>query len=135
MTTPAQLRALELSSYARGDRIAPPMTFLSLAPATSASYPAHPLSSSPPRSESLASSAVTSPAAAKTVTDPIAASAAVVGPDSTASEVIAEALKNRRSSSTVSSESAGSVKQRFLKLGPVHWGEDKDGKGDWVDAE
>jgi len=139
--TPSELQALQLSSYAalpRGDRIAPPTAFLSLAPTTSASYPSQPTLS--PRAESVGSSISSSAAAidSAVIPKPDTDAAAVLlatEADITPAGVIVESIKNRRSSSTISSESAGSVKQRFLKLGPVHWGEDKDGKGDWVDVE
>lgn len=62
------------------------MTFLSLAPTTSASYPTAPQPKSPVETEM--------------------------------------AMKQRRSSSE------GSTGRRFLKLGPVHFGEG-DGMGDW----
>jgi len=39
--------------------------------------------------------------------------------------------KHRRSSSLASDESGSKI--RFLKLGPVHWGEG-DGTGDWSEV-
>jgi len=73
-----------------------------LAPATSASYPTQ-----------------------KPARDPAAASEIEI--------LKAEVLKKNRRSSSMSSDistASGSGKPRFLKLGPVHWGE-SDGTGDW----
>ena len=61
--------------------------------------------------------------AENTRTDAVGVTPAVPGGE----EVDAELLKTRRSSSLGSD---GSSKKRFLKLGPVHFGEG-DGKGDW----
>jgi len=77
-------------------------TFLSLAPTTSASYPPTPLTKSPAQTPNAETPNV------------------LEGLD-------AVMLKERRSSSMGSD---GSSKRRFLKLGPVHFGEG-DGKGDW----
>jgi len=88
-----------------------PHTFLSLAPTTSASFPINksPVPQSPVRIQ-------TPPV------DSIPAQATQIA------TAIDEVLKQRRSSSL---SSDGSVqKKRFLKLGPVHFGEG-DGKGDW----
>jgi len=80
-----------------------PHTFLSLAPTTSASYPTSPLAKSP----------VQTPSANST----------------TQESLDALLLKTRRSSSLASDASGNaSVRRRFLKLGPVHFGE---GDGDW----
>jgi len=77
-------------------------TFLSLAPMTSASYPPTPLTKSP-----------------------------VQTPNAETPNMLeglgARMLKERRSSSMGSDSSS---RRRFLKLGPVHFGEG-DGKGDW----
>jgi len=91
-----------------------PHTFLSLAPTTSASYPITPVTKLPvPKSP---------------VTDPTqTAAAAQASPVVPSPDAIDEVLKTRRSSSL---SSDGSSKRRYLKLGPVHFGEG-DGKGDW----
>jgi len=81
----------------------PSFQFLSLAPTTSASYPSTPLAKSP----------VQTPAK-----------------EATPEEINVELLKSRRSSSTSSDASS---KQRFLKLGPVHYGKG-DGMGDWSEV-
>jgi hypothetical protein len=94
-----------------------PHTFLSLAPTTSASYPVNPITKSP-----VPKSPVQAP------TDPTAAAATqATTPAVPAPSALEEALKTRRSSS-LSSDASG--KRRFLKLGPVHFGEG-DGNGDW----
>lgn len=82
-----------------------PSTFLSLAPTTSSSYPSTPL--------------VKSHSPQSPLNDPTAAAA----PNAAALD--SELLKTRRSSSLSSN---GTQKRRFLKLGPVHFGE---GDGDW----
>ncbi|TVY45980.1 hypothetical protein LSUB1_G000211 [Lachnellula subtilissima] len=92
--------------------------FLSLAPTTSASYPSSPRSKLPLPTTTLAPALAPENAGAE------------------ASPTIPEVLdmKIRRSSSSGSDESvSGSPTQRrrFLKLGPVHFGMDGDGKGDW----
>jgi hypothetical protein len=85
-------------------------TFLTLAPTTSASYPTTPLTKP---------AAAKSPAAAAP-TD--AASVPAVPAVEPADQLL---LKTRRSSSL---DSTTSAKRRYLKLGPVHFGE---GDGDW----
>ena len=101
-----------------------PPRFLSLAPTTSASYPSTPKQKSPAPQSPVQTSVDTS----KTMADPTSkALDTTAGMPSAA--VIAEALKMRRSSSL---SSDGSQKMRFLKLGPVHFGE--GGKGDWSEA-
>jgi len=92
--------------------------FLSLAPTTSASYPSSPKSKLPLPATTLPPALAPENAGAE------------------ASPIIPEVLdmKIRRSSSSGSDESvSGSPTQRrrFLKLGPVHFGMDGDGKGDW----
>jgi hypothetical protein len=97
-----------------------PARFLSLAPTTSASYPSSPTVKSPTtRSPEQAPTETANPASAR------ARNATPAVPSATA---INEALKMRRSSSL--SSDGSSQKKRFLKLGPVHHGED-GGKGDW----
>jgi len=66
-----------------------------------------------------------SPAPKSPVTAPTETSAASPG-----ALGLEEVLKTRRSSSL---SSDGSIKRRFLKLGPVHFGEG-DGTGDWSEA-
>jgi len=108
MSTPtsAEMVAMAYSgqeNYVPAAEEARPHTFLSLAPTTSASYPLTPAAKSP---------SPKSPAAAPVLPSP---------------ETIDELLKTRRSSSLGSDASS---KRRYLKLGPVHFGEG-DGKGDW----
>jgi len=125
--TPAELLALELRAQdfapenVPSHRIQAPTAFLSLAPTTSASYPTQ-------QSKTLTSPnlpAAVSPAA------PLEAIGEVAATPTTME--IAASLKTRRSSSITSEGSTGSAKQRFLKLGPVHFGEG-DGKGDWSEV-
>jgi len=92
-------------------------TFLSLAPTTSASYPTAPLIKSPVKANPVDDTKVDSTDAAAAAITPSVASIDAVEP-----------LKTRRSSSLGSEGSAGAAKKRFLKLGPVHFGE---GDGDW----
>ena len=97
--------------------------FLSLAPTTSASYPSTPAVKSPTPQSPL-QAAIDTPNI--TMADPTPARA--FNPSAMPSAaVIDETLKTRRSSSL--SSDGSSQKRRFLKLGPVHFGE--DGKGDW----
>ncbi|KAG9229625.1 hypothetical protein BJ875DRAFT_546827 [Amylocarpus encephaloides] len=96
-----------------------PHSFLSLAPATSASYP-------PPRKTSSSSQAPAQGEKAEDATITLEAA-----PAQTMGHTM---LSARRSSSIDSDTSAGaspSQRKRFLKLGPVHHGEDNDGTGDW----
>lgn len=90
---------------------AQPSFFLSLAPATSSSYPQR--KASVPEGDAAAT-AVTVPA-------PVESAAAAVD------------AKQRRSSSLSSTGSnSASTGLRILKLGPVHWGEHLDeSKHDW----
>jgi hypothetical protein len=99
--------------------------FLSLAPTTSASYPSTPAAKSPtPQSSHQAATEIPS----NTPADPTAAR--TINPSAVpGASVIDGALKIRRSSSLSSDGSAQSTqKRRYLKLGPVHFGESKD---DW----
>ena len=98
--------------------------FLSLAPTTSASYPSNPAVKSPAPQSPLQASADTPN---NTMADPTPAKALNTTPAMPSAAVIDETVKTRRSSSLSSNES--SQKRRFLKLGPVHFGE--GGKGDW----
>lgn len=90
--------------------------FLSLAPTTSASYP------STPKSPTLKAAPVQKPIEAAT-----ADSAAEIATPALPIDVDAAEHKTRRSSS-LSSTGSLMAKRRFLKLGPVHFGE---GDGDW----
>jgi len=94
-------------------------TFLSLAPTTSASYPTAPLIRSP--------TAISPPAKVNAVDDTKVGDSTAAAPSVPVAEAV-EPLKTRRSSSLSSEGSAGAAKRRFLKLGPVHFGE---GDGDW----
>jgi len=98
-----------------------PHTFLTLAPTTSASYPL--IKSTTPQSPIP----LRTPNNTQTDPTPSTTTQNTLGTAPTP-EAIDEILKQRRSSSL---SSDGSVqKRRFLKLGPVHFGEG-DGKGDW----
>lgn len=111
MATPSQadLRALLLQQR--------PTTFLTLAPATSASYPVNPALKT---SSATQITEMTSPAS---LTQSRTESPAVTG-----APVLPVVL---RRSSSLSSDGTGSAqKKRFLKLGPVHHGENY-GSGDW----
>jgi hypothetical protein len=88
--------------------------FLSLAPTTSASYP------STPKSPTLKAAPVRKPIAA-------AADAAAEGA-TPALPIDVDAEHKTRRSSSLSSNGSLMSKRRFLKLGPVHFGE---GDGDW----
>ncbi|KAM3086506.1 hypothetical protein ACMFMG_000639 [Clarireedia jacksonii] len=86
-----------------------PHSFLSLAPKTSASYPANPISKSE-----------TPPVETKEVS----------GLSELDRELLLKASRSESMSSDASSVGAQKSSGRFLKLGPVHFGEN-DGKGDW----
>jgi hypothetical protein len=96
--------------------------FLSLAPTTSASYPSTPAAKSSTTQSShqaatqIPNNTAADPTATRTINPSAVPSAAVI--DGT--------LKLRRSSSL--SSDGSTQKRRFLKLGPVHFGESKD---DW----
>lgn len=114
--TPTALTAQEIlaleqraQSFVPESEARRPSTFLTLAPTLSASYPTRKPS-------------VPIPVISK---DALPAAEAVTEEGLLPAE---PAVKVRRSSSSTSEGSAGG--QRFLKLGPVHWGEG-DGKGDW----
>jgi len=120
MATQAEILALAAASqnFVPAAEEARQYTFLTLAPTTSASYPTAPLKST-----------ISPPAKVDTVDDTKVDStdaAAVIPAVPTADG--AEPLKTRRSSSLSSEGSSGAAKKRFLKLGPVHFGE---GDGDW----
>jgi hypothetical protein len=101
-----------------------PSTFLSLAPTTSASYPSTPLIKAPIPQSPLQEPTQTPHS---TQADPTPARLeAVVAAAPSAETIDSELLKTRRSSSL--SSDGSTQKKRFLKLGPVHFGE---GDGDW----
>jgi len=94
-----------------------PHSFLSLAPKISASYPATPI----PKSETLHQTAE-SPTVVEAKEVP-----ELSGLDR---ELLLKASRSESMSSDASSVGAQKASGRFLKLGPVHFGEN-DGKGDW----
>jgi len=98
--------------------------FLSLAPTTSASYPSTPAMKSP-APQSPVQAPMDTPN--NTMADPTPARALNTTPAMPSAAVIDEAIKTRRSSSL--SSDGSTQKRRFLKLGPVHFGE--GGKDDW----
>ena len=101
-----------------------PSTFLSLAPTTSASYPSTPLIKAPIPQSPLQEPTQT-PRNTRADLTP-ARLEAVVAAAPSAETIDSEPLKTRRSSSL--SSDGSTQKKRFLKLGPVHFGE---GDGDW----
>jgi hypothetical protein len=157
-STPQALHQLAMSAQSlRYGGIERPTTFLSLAPTTSASYPSKPAHS--PQSSISSPSAVSvlkedpiavvkehergyrccshcKDAANIKKVGTVDGVAAIVPENAVESGdsagALAEALKNRRSSSSVSSGSAAG-QFRFLRLGPVHFGEGKAGEGDWAE--
>jgi hypothetical protein len=102
--------------------------FLTLAPATSASYPQS------PRSRHLSVSHLTRPLP---LTHGAMPEEPIATPRSMSSSVVSLAEpKSRRSSSMSSDGSTGKARLRFLKLGPVHWGEHQgDHKEDWHELD
>jgi hypothetical protein len=128
MSSPTVGELAELSASVQGfvpeAEARRPTTFLSLAPTTSASYPTQ------------RKAPAASPAKPLTSSPKIEATAVVTAPEPAqgADKAAASLVKHRRSSSLTSESSTGSAgKPRFLKLGPVHWGED-DGTGDWSEV-
>jgi hypothetical protein len=123
----AELLALTFSENflptSEEQRARQPSTFLSLAPTTSASYPSTPLVKIPAIQSPKQAAALPAQTADNTRAETTGVTPAV--PD--VEEIDMEVLKTRRSSSLGSD---GSSKKRFLKLGPVHFGEG-DGNGDW----
>ena len=120
-TAPSRSELLGLGGFfptSAEARARQPSTFLSLAPATSASYPSTPLIKVP---------AVQSPQSTQTADNTQLDAAAVPSAIPGAEQLGVAVLKTRRSSSL---SSDGVSKTRFLKLGPVHFGEG-DGTGDW----
>jgi predicted phage gp36 major capsid-like protein len=106
-----------------------PSTFLSLAPTTSASYPQQ--RSSP--SASTVSPKIVAADVAATTTES-AAALTEAAPLAAVEELDGSGQPKHRRSSSLASDESGNAKLRFLKLGPVHWGEG-DGTGDWSEAE
>ncbi|OAA62050.1 hypothetical protein SPI_04909 [Niveomyces insectorum RCEF 264] len=116
-----------------------PSVFLSLAPATSNSYP------QPKKASAAAAAAATADATA--VSAPVStapsgedatatAAAAAAVTDAATTDDVAGDVKQRRSSSLSSTHSNKRASGlRFLKLGPVHWGEHLDDhQQDWCEA-
>jgi len=97
--------------------------FLELAPVLSTSYPAQPSS----RTSSTASSVPPKFDPSLLAVEPATSAVDLSAP----AEASDQTHKDRRSSSVSSTSSA---RQRFLKLGPVHFGGDPL-ESDWVDAE
>ncbi|KAI9705836.1 MAG: hypothetical protein M1836_005242 [Candelina mexicana] len=101
-------------------------SFLTLAPVQSASYPTSPVSTS---NTSKRSSEQVTPGPSISIPAIASPSENTTGPS--AAE-IAVALKTTRSSSTSTVDSESTGRNRFLKLGPVHWG-GNPGVSDWAD--
>lgn len=118
MTTVPSKEFQQLAELAQGTtaKVAEnqPFTFLSLAPATSTSYPQ---TRNPQRTESLP------PTPPEAVAE-------------TPKLEVANLDQMKRRTSSLSSDGAKSpTGLRFLKLGPVHWGEHPgDHKSDWHDV-
>lgn len=102
--------------------------FLTLAPTTSASYP------QAPRSRHQSVSHLTRPLP---LTHGAMPDEPIAAPRSMSSSVVSlSEPKSRRSSSMSSDGSVGKARLRFLKLGPVHWGEHQgDHKEDWHELD
>lgn len=128
--TAAEILAASMSADIPQPQIRRPSTFLSLAPTTSASYPQQ--RSSPPASI-VSPKIVAADVAATATTDSAAAAAVTETTPLAAEELDASGLPKHRRSSSLASDESGNAKLRFLKLGPVHWGEG-DGKGDWSEV-
>ncbi|KAJ2904512.1 hypothetical protein MKZ38_007844 [Zalerion maritima] len=107
--------------------------FLTLAPTTSESFPQN------PRSRHQSISHLTRPLPLTHGPLPADPAAVVSPPRSMSSSLISlsEATpKSRRSSSMSSDSSSSKGRLRFLKLGPVHWGEHQgDHKEDWHEID
>lgn len=108
-----------------------PSTFLSLIPTTSSSYPQRLSSPQSITSPKLNAEAQSPPATATETAkvETVKATEAIPVPETTAEEIALSLQTKHRRSSSLASDESGS-KPRFLKLGPVHWGEG-DGTGDW----
>jgi hypothetical protein len=126
--TAAEILAASMAADLPQPHIRRPSTFLSLAPTTSASYPQQrpspPASIVSPKIAAADTAAAASESAgAVTETAPLAA----------IEELDASGIPKQRRSSSLASDDSGNSKLRFLKLGPVHFGEG-DGKGDWSEV-
>lgn len=124
----AEIRAASMAADLHQPHIRRPSTFLPLAPTTSASYPQQ--RPSPPASIVSPKIVATDVAAA---TSESAAAATEVAPLAAIEELDASGIAKQRRSSSLASDESGNAKLRFLKLGPVHFGEG-DGKGDWSEV-
>lgn len=127
MTTSIDTKELDFRTN-NSTQIAPPTSFLSLAPTTSSSYPTL---------AKIQSAAASKPSSVDETSTPLAEDA-VVEAEATVIPVtplvaIDESLAHRRSSSMTSDGSVASAKRRFLKLGPVHGGEDTR-DADWSEV-
>jgi len=99
-------------SYTSALKRNPPKNFLSLAPSTSESYP---------RTQKVTTKTTPALTADALAQIPVQEDAAL------------KAAAERRESTTSTNSSKSGL--RFLKLGPVHWGEHQDeNKGDWHEA-
>ena len=125
--TAAEILAASMDADIPQPLIRRPSTFLSLAPTTSASYPQQ--RPSPPASivspKAIAADIVAAAATEAAVTE--------AGPVAPVEELDASGMTKQRRSSSLASNESGNAKLRFLKLGPVHFGEG-DGKGDWSEV-
>lgn len=129
MTTSIDTKELDFRTN-NSTQIAPPTSFLSLAPTTSSSYPTL---------AKIQSAAASKPSSVDETSTPLAEDAVVEAvAEATVTPVtplvaIDESLAHRRSSSMTSDGSVASAKRRFLKLGPVHGGEDTR-DADWSEV-
>jgi hypothetical protein len=129
--TAAEIVAASMDADLPKPHIRRPSTFLSLAPTTSASYPQQ--RQSPPASV-VSPKIVAADAAAALGESAAAAAAAGITPLTAIADLDANGVTKQRRSSSLASDESGNAKLRFLKLGPVHFGEG-DGKGDWTEVE
>jgi hypothetical protein len=127
--TAAEFLAASMFADLPQPHIRRPSTFLSLTPTTSASYPQQ--RPSPPAS--IVSPKIAAADVAATTTTESAAAVTETAPLAAVEEVDDSGLPKHRRSSSLASDDSGNAKLRFLKLGPVHWGEG-DGKGDWSEV-
>jgi len=95
-----------------------PHTFLSLAPTTSASYPA-------PRKIAVAAKALITQDGQVDVVSAIVSTPEIFGQD------MSSASRSSSMSSEASADVSSSQRKRFLRLGPVHHGAHADELGDW----
>lgn len=127
--TGAEMLAASMAAELPQPHIRRPSTFLSLAPTTSASYPQQ--RTSPPAS--IVSPKIVAADIAATTTTESAAAVTETAPLATVEELDGSGVPKHRRTSSLASDDSGNAKLRFLKLGPVHWGEG-DGKGDWSEV-